>query len=251
MGTTPDLKLKPEITAHGGEITSTVAGGYAEMSGTSMATPNLAGFTALLRSYLDSNYKTFIETTRGNLSYNQRLNQLINQILMSTAKTVYDQNELPYSPRKQGAGLATLDNVIETQAYLWTDEANGGAEDNRPKIELGYDKNCKGVEDAKSTFENLTFYVTNYGVARLKFRTQSIFMTETLSSDGLAVAEKAYILDDNKAIWTLNDGAIEEGAEFEVPAGATAKLSVTLSLSDAEKSYIQSSFKNGMYVEGF
>lgn len=250
-GTTPDLKLKPEITAHGGEITSTVAGGYAEMSGTSMATPNLAGFTALLRSYLDSNYKTFIETTRGNLSYNQRLNQLINQILMSTAKTVYDQNELPYSPRKQGAGLATLDNVMETQAYLWTDQANGGAEDNRPKIELGYDKNCKGVEDAKSTFENLTFYVTNFGVAPIKFRTQSIFMTETLSSDGLAVAEKAYILDDNKAIWTLNDGAIEEGAEFEVPAGATAKLSVTLSLSDAEKSYIQNSFKNGMYVEGF
>mgnify|MGYP006990167700 CR=1 FL=1 len=84
---------------------------------------------------------------------------------MSTAKTVYDQNELPYSPRKQGAGLATLDNVMETQAYLWTDEANGGAEDNRPKIELGYDKNCKGVDDAKSTFENLTFYVTNFGLA--------------------------------------------------------------------------------------
>ncbi|MDE5728738.1 MAG: leucine-rich repeat protein [Clostridia bacterium] len=76
-------------------------------------------------------------------------------------------------------------------------------------------------------------------------------MTETLSSDGLAVAEKAYILDDNKAVWTLNDAPVNEGEEFEVAAGASAKLTVTLSLSDAEKKYIQTSFKNGMYVEGF
>ena len=45
-GATPDLRLKPEITAHGGEITSTVPGGYDEQSGTSMATPNMAGFMA-------------------------------------------------------------------------------------------------------------------------------------------------------------------------------------------------------------
>ncbi len=246
-GSTPDLKLKPEITAHGGEITSTVAGGYSEMSGTSMATPNLAGFTALLRSKLDSDYGTYIENTRGELSYNQRLTQLVNQIMMSTAKTVYDQNELPYSPRKQGAGLATLDNVMTTGAYCWTETA----EDNRPKIELGYDENCKGVADAKSTFENLTFHVTNFGATPLKFKTQAIFMTETLSADGLAVAEQAYILDDNPAVWTLNGAPVEEGAEFEVAPGASAKLTVTLSLSDAEKNYIQTSFANGMYVEGF
>ena len=33
-GPTHDLRLKPEITAHGGEITSTVPGGYGEQSGT-------------------------------------------------------------------------------------------------------------------------------------------------------------------------------------------------------------------------
>ena len=40
-GPTPDLHLRPEITAHGGEITSAVAGGYDIYSGTSMAAPNI------------------------------------------------------------------------------------------------------------------------------------------------------------------------------------------------------------------
>lgn len=251
-GTTPDLKLKPEITAHGGEITSTVSGGYDEMSGTSMATPNLAGFAALVRSYLDKNYSSMIEATRGSLSYERRLTQLVNQVMMSTAVTVYDHNYLPYSPRKQGAGLATLDNVFGTQAYLWTD----AAEDNRPKIELGYDENCTGVKDAKSVFENLTFKVTNFGNKTLKFKTQAIFMTETLSANG-AVAEKAFLLGDDSVLggnpseWKVGGVPLAKGEAFEVPAGETVTVSVTLSLSDAEKKYIQKSFENGMFIEGF
>ena len=43
-GPTSDLKIKPEITAHGGEIYSAVPGqGYDRLSGTSMAAPNQAG----------------------------------------------------------------------------------------------------------------------------------------------------------------------------------------------------------------
>ena len=46
-GPTPDLRLRPEITAHGGEITSAVAGGYDVYSGTSMAAPNISILNAL------------------------------------------------------------------------------------------------------------------------------------------------------------------------------------------------------------
>ncbi len=240
-GTTPDLKIKPEITAHGGEITSTVSGGYDEMSGTSMASPNLAGFAALLRSKIKSENpdKSSVWITRR-----------VNQIIMSTATTVYDQEGKPYSPRKQGAGLATLANVFETQAFLYTDESNGGAEDNRPKIELGEDEKKTGV------YKDMTFFVSNFGSSPLTFKTKSIFMTETISSDGLSVAEKAHLLD-GAAQWRIEreNGALVaeggDGTQITVPAGESFKIKVTLTLSQEEKDYIDRNFVNGMFVEGF
>ena len=233
-GATPDLKLKPDITSHGGEITSAVAGGYEEMSGTSMATPNLAGLMALVRDYLK----------QKNPTYNAvQLTTLTNQIVMSSATLLYDEDNLPYSPRKQGAGLATLKNIFETKAYLYTDEANGGAEDNRPKIELGEDEAKKGEY-------NFTFSVHNFGTSALKFELVSRFFTETLASDGLAVAEAAYMLDDIAPEFTVS-GASRSGDVITVDAGKDATISVALKLSAAEKAYIDKSFVNGMYIEGF
>ncbi|MDE7379941.1 MAG: leucine-rich repeat protein, partial [Clostridia bacterium] len=244
-GTTPDLQLKPDVTSHGGEITSTVAGGYEEMSGTSMACPNLAGFTTLLRSYIKNNYTDLWED-------NVDLTLLTNKILMSTATTVYDQNELPYSPRKQGAGLATLKNVFSTKAYLYTKEEDGMCADERPKAELGDDPAKKGEY-------SMTFYVKNFGDTQLSFTTNAIFMTETLGADGKSVAEKARILGEKtadgnyrtNATWTVDGTSVAEGGTFTVDAGKEAKIQCTLRLTAAEKKEIETNFKNGMFVEGF
>lgn len=240
-GTTSDLKLKPDVTAHGGEITSTVPGGYAEQSGTSMASPNFAGFVALFRSYLLREQPGLAENPKA-------LTRLINQITMSTATIVNDYDILPYSPRKQGSGLATLANVFTTKAYLSTIEGQEyGTEDNRPKIELGDDKDKNG----EYTF---SFYVNNFGTEPLEFELGYKFMTETLSSDGLSVAERAHMLTDNDAKWTVNGQTKNTGDAITVPAnttGETYKITVTVSLSAAEKQYIERSFVNGMFVEGF
>lgn len=248
-GPTHDLKLKPEITAHGGEITSTVPGGYGEQSGTSMASPNMAGVMALVRSYIKSN------ATLAALTENDpvKINRLANQLIMSTATTVRDQAGRAYSPRKQGAGLGSLENVIEkTAAYLFTDNAES---DYRPKLELGDDKERTGV------YENITFSLKNFGDRELSFTSSQLVLTETVAKDGLAVAEQAYALSPKTVDWTVSG----DGVAFEkttgvltVQAGKTATVSVKIALSDEDKAYLEQTnkhgdkvFKNGMYVEGF
>ncbi|MBD5583644.1 MAG: S8 family serine peptidase, partial [Clostridia bacterium] len=243
-GTTPDLKIKPEITAHGGEITSTVPGGYAEQSGTSMASPNMAGLTALVRNYIKT-----LGIAQG--ATPSEITQLTNQFILSTATTAYDETNLPYSPRKQGSGLANLDNIINTKAYVYTDKESDGyksdddpgiwyqGKDGRPKIELG------DGEEGKYTF---SFKVRNFGSDTLTFTPQALFMTEQISSDKVAVAEKAEMLDDIPAKFFINNAQVDTVA---VLAGQTVMLTVTLELSDAEKKYITTNFTNGMFVEGF
>ncbi len=230
-GVTPDLKLKPEITAHGGEITSAVPGGYGEQSGTSMASPNMAGVVSIIRSYL--------KTTQPDLTTNQ-LTQRINQLIMSTANIVYDKEGLPYSPRKQGAGLGSLDNAISTRAYLYTDDASI---DYRPLRNLGDDATKIGVY-------TVNFSIANFGSEDLSFKVNPIFMTETLAIDNIAVAEKAHLLDDEKFVWYIGTEK-QLGDTVTVKANESLNISVTLTLSADEKEYIETSFKNGMYVEGF
>ena len=59
-GVTLDLKLKPEIAAPGGNIYSAVLNnGYANMSGTSMASPHMAGLSALAKQYIMSDSKSW------------------------------------------------------------------------------------------------------------------------------------------------------------------------------------------------
>ena len=229
-GPTHDLKLKPEITAHGGEITSTVPGGYGEQSGTSMASPNMAGFTALVRSYIKNDL---------GITDPVEINRLAMQLVMSTATTAYDQDGLAYSPRKQGAGLARMERVIGgTSAYLWTDVAEN---DYRPKLELGDDADKTGIY-------TMSFNLTNFGASELQFNTDQIVMTETLSSDKLTVSEQAYMLNKAETVWKLNGNPVDE---VTVAAGAQVTLTVTITLDESEKTYIDKSFENGMYVEGF
>ncbi len=240
-GPTPDLKLKPEITAHGGEITSAVPGGYGEQSGTSMATPNMAGFMAIVRNYIQTELRALVDDGAGGVDA-KKLNRLAMQLTMSTAGTVYDQDGLAYSPRKQGAGVAKLGNVIDgTTAYLWTNNAEN---DYRPKVELGDDKEKEGVY-------TVNFKLTNFGSSTLSFKTAQEFMTETLSSDRLTVSEQAHMLSSSTAAWTVTgDGTLSNGV-ITVEGGKTADVSVTLTLGNVDREYIDASFENGMYVEGF
>ncbi|MBQ8406747.1 MAG: S8 family serine peptidase, partial [Clostridia bacterium] len=242
-GPTPDLRLKPEITAHGGEITSTVPGGYGEQSGTSMASPNMAGFVALARSYIKQNMSAVLsEMTGSGLKEAVAINRLVNQLVMSTATTAYDEDGYPYSPRKQGAGLANIANVIGgTGAYLYTENADT---DYRPKAEL-FDK-----LNEKDNIE-VELYIHNFSSSSLTYEMQTLFKTEEVEKyDGFAVAEQAYMLDDNPAVWYIGDSTDAHTGDLTVAAGQKVKIRAVITLSDKEKEYFEN-FENGMYLEGF
>lgn len=236
-GPTPDLKIKPEITAHGGYILSSVPGqSYDRISGTSMACPNVAGATALLRQYVQNKFPGLT---------NVEIAKVANSLFMSTADIILNKNGLPYAVRKQGAGLASLDKAAATQAYLVTYDQSGNAMD-KTKIELGADTNKTGVYELK-------FSIVNFGNQTLSYDISTYVLTEgvsdTKTNNGeTTVTEQAYSLDGAQiSISSAN----ASGKTVTVGAGQTADVTVTVTLGASDRQYLDQSFENGMYVEGF
>ena len=240
-GPTSDLKIKPEITAHGGEILSSVPGqDYDRQSGTSMAAPNQAGATALIRQYVKYS-GVFGDPTA------QEVTGLVNQLMMSTADIVYNKNGLPYAVRKQGAGLVNITKASTTAAYVTTYE-NGAAMD-KTKLELGDDKKRTGVYE-------MTFDINNISNSNVVYDIGSIVMTEgvseTYTSHGdTTVTQDGYLLNGATTSVTAVTGGTKSGNAVTVGAKQTAKVTVKIALSAEDKKYLEDSFQYGMYVEGF
>jgi subtilisin family serine protease len=101
-GLAPDLTLKPDISAPGGSIYSTYPlekGGYANISGTSMSSPHVAGASALL---LQARPRTRAMDVRGMLQN-------------SADPKLWSGNPglgLLDAVHRQGAGLLDIDDVI-------------------------------------------------------------------------------------------------------------------------------------------
>lgn len=237
-GPTPNLELKPEITAHGGEIVSAVASGYDKLSGTSMAAPNMSGAVALLRQ----NLKKKNPDLNG-----QDLNAFVNQMLMSTATIANNEEGNPYSPRKQGAGLAGIADAIRSEGYITVLDDKGDTRD-KTKIELYDDPDKTGIYTLNFVMHNLTETAQTYNPI-------TYVMTETMSSDNKTVAEKAYMLN---SMCDIKYSVSKNGADFSdingtltVDANSTLSVRVTITLNQNAKNYLDRNFVNGMYVEGF
>ena len=241
-GPGPGLEIKPEITAHGGNILSSVTGGgYDRLSGTSMACPNLAGGVVLLRQYVVEN---FPEIANDNV----KVSAMVNKLLMSTAEIALNTNGLPYSVRKQGAGLANLLSAVNTTAFVTTYDKDGKEMDTS-KLELGDDP-------AKNGVYTLSFTVNNFGDTNLTYDIGAYVFTEGVSetktnAGKMTVTESAYTLDGAKITIDSVTGGTVNGTRLSVAAGENADVTVTITLSDEDKAYLDANFVNGMYVEGF
>lgn len=118
-GPTPNLDFKPEITAPGGKILSTINNNkYTVYSGTSMATPYISGAVALIKQSLKSNNDIDIKDSE--------LSKYIKNNMINTAKVILDGN-VPYSPRCQGGGLVQVDKAIKNKVIITNDEDENAA----------------------------------------------------------------------------------------------------------------------------
>ena len=113
-GVSPDLTLKPEITAPGGNILSAGIGkSYDYMTGTSQATPHVAGVAALLRQRIAS------DPLFARMSPSDK-DAVVTNILMGTAHPLPDAEQLDgtyYSPRRVGAGIVDAVAATTTAVY--------------------------------------------------------------------------------------------------------------------------------------
>lgn len=150
-GPTPDLRIKPEITAPGGSIYSTAEDGrYQNMSGTSMASPQVAGASALIRQYIREN-----QLNVDNASDFTKL------LLMNTAKPVLYKEDTPYFVRQQGSGALDLKNALETTVVVKAEGTNDNKADGKLEIKEVSEKKFR----AKLTLENFGSEPKTYSIS--------------------------------------------------------------------------------------
>lgn len=230
-GPAPNLAIKPEISAPGGNIISSViGGGYESYSGTSMATPHMAGAAALVRSYVKS-----LGITNA-----QEIRTLTENLMMSTAVPGINSTGAEFSPREQGAGLVNVKNAVTTKAYLSTAADTDGV--TRPKAELG--SNASGAFSFSFNINNLTDEALTYTL------TASSLTEGIVEQDGVKFSDQVSTrLDEND--FTVTYGGDAVNGVVTVPANGTAVVTVSLTLSGSYLAEMKQNFVNGNFCEGY
>lgn len=240
-GTTPMLTLDPTMTSFGGKIYSSVNTGdsdYDVYSGTSMAAPNMTGTFSNVLSYLAQNYPELSKTERA---------ELAEALLEGTAWVLMDEEDYPYSVRKQGAGLGNAWDAItalQSTAYI-TDPLKELGDDPEKTGEYVFDVTFTNDSESDAHYNDLYAYVLMDYVANANTEDDPIYVN-TLTSDLVY----GYGGEDDHAEITYTVKG-EEVTEFDVAAGESVTVTVSIVLDDAIKAYFDEMFKNGTYVEGF
>jgi lactocepin len=230
-GTTPSLELKPEITAPGGKIYSTLQDDqYGVMSGTSMAAPHVAGGSALVQQYLQEDERF------ADLSAEERTD-LAKVLLMNTSDIIKDKYDQPFSPRRQGAGMMQTYSAVDTPVYVVNKDTN------EAKVEL---------KDFTETSFEMTFTATNISEEDYTYNVDTSVLTDTFQQ------YEGY--EDYNALIAGNlEGAVVDAPEtIEVKAGESVDFTVHVDFSNAKLPGIDKDgnettydLKEDVFVEGF
>lgn len=155
-GVPGDLSLKPEITAPGGGIYSingavSQQNQYERMSGTSMASPHVAGIAGLVQERIRSDGISQAWLTDRAMAQS---------LMMSTAVPLRDREGNYYPVIQQGAGLVDAAAAVEADSFVLVD----GQPDGKVKAELGDDPERLGAYSFGFTLTNLSQEEKTFGL---------------------------------------------------------------------------------------
>ena len=234
-GVSPDLRLKPEIAAPGGEVFSSIPGGaYEQSSGTSMATPQMAGVSTIVLQRVQS------DPLFASMSARQKAD-VVQNLIMGTARPLTDAAQTTgalYSPRKQGAGL--VDALAATTSSVYPTVV-GAPEQSRPKADLG--DGTKGWH----------FDVTLHNLS-------GVPATYELSSQALSEIVDGGFFTQHSSDWRGKGveitysgaaSASAEGATVTVPASGEATVGIDVAPGSEFASYVAENTPNGTFLDGF
>lgn len=235
-GMTPSLDFKPEITAPGGQIYSTLQNNsYGMMSGTSMAAPHVSGGSALVLEYIDE--------TLGLTGYERY--KFAKNLLMSTAKPHIQPiiEQLPnyqsyVSPRKQGAGVMDLYAATTSGAIVVNPDTN------ETKVNL---KEIGNLSSFQVTIDNFAGGETTY-------RISVPVLTEISSNGENWPTSNEVSTSDGSPVYDVQLNG-ESVSEVTVTTGGSVTLDVTINLEDAidwwNGAPLNDVYANGTFVDGF
>jgi|GEM_PF-3975309 len=220
-GYADNLDISVDFSAPGGNIYSSYSGttGFANLSGTSMAAPQVTGATSLMYQYAEDNFPSYTGAAKV---------MLVKNLLASTAETVYTANGALSSPRKVGSGLIKLDKAMETAVIL------KGKNSDETKINLG--------ANLSKSFD-VTFTASNLGTSDVTF---GQVMVELSTDDYKYYSGTGYGYNDTRALPATVSGA----SSVTVPAGASVDVTVSITLSDADITYLNTAMTNGFFIDG-
>ena len=234
-GVAPDLTLKPEIAAPGGDIMSAYLGNeYQRLSGTSMASPQVAGISALVRQRIAG------DPAFSGMGAKEK-NAVVTNLLMGTAHPLIDVelgDGTYYSPRKVGAGA--VDAVAATTATVYPTVV-GAADTSRPKADLGDGTNGWTFQVRLTNLSDAAHTYTLGGQALSEMVEEGLFLEHSQNWAGAGIS-----------LSFSGDGLAEAGGtqQVTVPAASTATVSVTVTPEAEFAAFASGNTPKGTFIDG-
>lgn len=214
-GIPSSMILTPDISAPGTDVLSSVFdNSYSVYTGTSMASPFAAGCCAALLEYLDKQHTQMSKAQKAVYIKNLMMNSAVPDIVNGVCTT----------PRKQGAGVISLNNLMKDKVIMTGPEGDA-------KISLG--------DLLEDDFE-IDLTLSNISNEDVVFKNAELLVITDEAN------EQNEITGSRNISFTADLSGLKS-----IKAGETRKEKIKVSLDKNESEEILKTFVNGFYTEGF